>query len=69
MIPCFPNPFPDELLYSVCARYSDRMQYSDKQFLNQELFGDKNLTTIFDLPSHLSHLISVLPPGYSYTVE
>ena len=69
MIPCFPSPFPDELLYSVCARYSDRIQYSDKQFLNQELFGDRNVTTVVDLPSHLNHLISVLPPGYGYTAQ
>lgn len=69
MIPCFPSPFPCELLYSICARYSDRMQYSDKQFLNQELFGDRNATTIVDLASHLNHLISVLPPGYGYTAE
>jgi Tn7-like transposition protein D/TniQ len=69
MIHCFPSPLPGELLYSVCARYSDRMQYSDKQFLNQELFGDKNVTTVLDLPTHLNHLISVLPPGYGYTAE
>lgn len=69
MIPCFPTPLPDELLYSVCARYSERMQYSDKQFLNRELFGDKNIATVVDLPSHLSHLLSILPPGHGYTVD
>ncbi|GAX45296.1 Tn7-like transposition protein D [Tolypothrix sp. NIES-4075] len=69
MIPCFPTPLPDELLYSVCARYSERMQYSDKQFLNRELFGDKNIATVVDLPSHLSHLLSILPLGHGYTVD
>jgi hypothetical protein len=69
MIPCFPVPLPDELLYSLIARYSDRMQYPDKQSLNQELFGDKNGSAVVDLPSHLSHLLGILPPGHGYTVE
>ncbi|HEY9707490.1 MAG TPA: TniQ family protein, partial [Oculatellaceae cyanobacterium] len=69
MIPCFPVPLPDELLYSLIARYSDRMQYPDKQSLHQELFADKNATAVVDLPSHLSHLLGVLPPVHGYTVE
>jgi hypothetical protein len=27
MIGCFPDPYPDELLYSVCARFHERVQY------------------------------------------
>jgi len=30
MIGFFPDPFTDELLYSVCARYSDYMRYPSK---------------------------------------
>lgn len=30
MIGLFPQPYDDELLYSVCGRYYDRMQYPNK---------------------------------------
>lgn len=69
MIPFFPEPYPDELLYSVCARYADRVQYSSGHYVLQELFGSKCQTVIFDLPYRLGHLISILPNGHQYTVE
>ena len=69
MIAFFPDPYPDELLYSICARYSDRMQYGNKEYTNQELFGSRGITTSVDLPSHLSYLLSVLPSGHCYTVD
>lgn len=69
MIFFFPEPYPDELLYSVCARYADRVQYSSGRYVLQELFGSKCQTVIFDLPDRLSHLISILPKGHHYTVE
>jgi hypothetical protein len=69
MIGFFPDPYPDELLYSICARYSDRMQYHNKEHTNQELFGSRGTITGVDLPSHLSYLLSVLPSGHCYTVD
>ncbi|MCA1994421.1 MAG: TnsD family transposase [Coleofasciculus sp. S288] len=69
MIPFFPDPYPDELLYSVCARYSDRVQYGTPFHIMQDLFGNKSAKATVDLPSRLSHLVSVLPPGHPYTVE
>lgn len=69
MIPFFPKPYPDELLYSICARYADRVQYSSSLYVLQELFGSKCQTVIFDLPYRLGHLISILPNGHQYTVE
>ncbi len=69
MIGLFPEPYPDELLYSVCARFSDRVQYPGSSSVMRELFGTKNAVAVVDLPSRLGHLVAVLPPGHRYTVE
>ncbi len=68
MIPCFPDPFPDEILYSVWARYRDRVQYSDEAKVTEELFGG-TVGVIVDLPCYLKYLVEHLPPGNSYTVD
>jgi hypothetical protein len=69
MLGWFPSPYPDELLYSICARYDEVMQYSYKQSLNVDLLGDKQATAVIDLPVHLEHLASVLPPNQIYSVD
>jgi Tn7-like transposition protein D/TniQ len=69
MIGCFPDPFRDELLYSACARFSVRVQYPNKKSILRELFGTKNCTATIELPSHLTKLVSALPPGHLYTAD
>jgi hypothetical protein len=69
MIGFFPDPYPDELLYSICARYSDRVRYSNKGAIAQELFGSVDAAAVVDLPSHLGHLVAALPLGHCYTVD
>lgn len=69
MIGYFPEPYPDELLYSICARFSDRMQYPTIQAVHQDLFGCKRLKAVVELPSNLDYFIGTLPPGHSYTVD
>lgn len=69
MIGFFPDPYPDELLYSICARYSSRVQYGQVKSVASELFGTKCNTAIIELPCYLDHLISVLPLGHKYTVD
>lgn len=69
MISCFPDPYPDELLYSVCARFHQRVQYPNKKGIVRELFGDEAAIAVVDLPSKLGSLASALPPGSRYTVE
>jgi hypothetical protein len=63
MISCLPDPYPGELLYSIWARYSDRVQYSDKASILNELFGKGKLNPISDLPCHLKHFVDNLPHG------
>lgn len=69
MIALFPDPLPDELLYSICARYRDRTNYPNKQFTSRELFGSYTGTAIIGLPSYLSQLIENLPPWNKRTVD
>jgi hypothetical protein len=69
MIRCFPDPYPDELLYSICARFHERVQYPNKKRTIRELFGEEAAIAVVDLPSNLGSLVSALPPGSPYTVE
>jgi hypothetical protein len=69
MIGHFPTPFPDELIYSVCARYADRVQFPSRQGVNVELFGNPCGSTGLFLTAHLGHLIAQLPPNDYYTVD
>ncbi len=69
MIGYFPVPYPDELLYSICGRFHDRVRYPNKRSVVNELFGSTNAIAVVDLPSHIGHLVSTLPPGYNYTTD
>ena len=45
MLEYFPDPYPDELLYSVWARFSDQVRYPNHREIMQELFGSKSFLT------------------------
>jgi hypothetical protein len=64
MIGYFPEPYPDEVFYSLCARFGDRMQYRSKLATTRDLFGTGVPAAIVDLPSHLGLFIEALPPGH-----
>lgn len=69
MIGFFTDPYPDELLYSACARFSDKMNCQNVATAARELFGGKYGMAVVDFPNRLGHLVSVMPPGHSYTVN
>jgi hypothetical protein len=69
MIGYFPEAYPDELLYSICARCFDRMCYPSKQAIVQELFGTRSVLASIELPSHLDTLVAALPAGHHYTAD
>lgn len=69
MICVFPDPYPDELLYSVCARYSALMGYPNKITATSDFFGGTGSAAVVDLPNRLDHLINALPPGHLYSVD
>jgi hypothetical protein len=69
MLGFFTDPYPDELLYSACARYGNRMRYPNVALAAQEWFGNKNASASIDLPTRINHLLSVLPHHNSYTAD
>ena len=69
MIGALPALYPGELLYSLCARYCNRMQYPSKRSVVQELFGTGNVIASVGLPSHIDDFVAALPPGHPYTAE
>jgi hypothetical protein len=69
MIGWFPTSYPDELFYSICARYQERAAYLSSRTTNEALFGTRDITQAIDLPSHLDQFISTLPPGHRITAH
>jgi hypothetical protein len=69
MLEHFPDPHPDEILYSVWSRFSDCVCYLGKQDVMRELFGNINAVTIVDLPCFLGHFVNNLPLGHAYTID
>lgn len=65
----FPTPYPDELVYSICARYSRRVAYPDAKSVLQELFGSATATAVIDLPNRLRKPATGLPAGTSLTTD
>ncbi|MDF9408525.1 MAG: hypothetical protein A4E52_00162 [Pelotomaculum sp. PtaB.Bin013] len=69
MLPFFPTPYPDEILYSVFARYhmwSRNMSLKDTMM---DLFGCKTACAVMDLPNRLEALYKRLPHGSLITPE
>jgi hypothetical protein len=64
MIPSFPAPYPDELLYSVIARYGHRTGYNSRKRLIQVVFGRSTLVPSIEFPSFLQGFINQLPSGH-----
>lgn len=69
MLSHFPTAHPDETLYSLCARYYDRVRYPNKKAVPQELFGTTSATAVTDLPPRLDALASRFPPKSGMTAD
>ncbi|UED69443.1 TnsD family Tn7-like transposition protein [Brevibacillus sp. HD3.3A] len=61
MLTFFPTPYPDETLYSVCARFHSRSGNSSPKWTFQELFGLSTVIPNMTLPSHLDAFCSRIP--------
>lgn len=64
----FPTPHPEELFYSVCARFQDRVEYGNKKFVSRELFGSW-CAPVVDLPARLGYFTGALPHGHGLTID
>ncbi|MFT8347312.1 TnsD family transposase [Clostridium saccharoperbutylacetonicum] len=69
MLSFFPNSYPDELLYSVLARYHVRSGNTSPKITQRELFGNINAMAIVDLPCNLNSLIKRLSNFSNYTTQ
>lgn len=65
----FTNPFPDELLFSVCARFHKRSGNIHEKATLQDLFSNRSITASVFLPSAISALIANMPPFSKYSEE
>jgi hypothetical protein len=61
MISYFPQMYPDELLYSACARYKKHVNLKAQKTSVEILFGNRNLTATIDLPSNIKMLLEQIP--------
>lgn len=69
MLAYFPRPYPDELLYSVIARYGVHRGILSPTELVEELFLSRNVAAVVDLPGHLNTLVDQIGHLHPYTVE
>lgn len=56
MLSFFPTPYPDELMYSIFARYHKKSGNISYFHTIEELFGTKAAIAVVDFPSRLTYL-------------
>ncbi|MCY7320234.1 MAG: TniQ family protein [Phormidesmis sp. CAN_BIN36] len=69
MLSFFPQPYPDESLYSVLARYHTRSGNTGLKLTMQELFDSNHAIATADLPCNLDALVGKLSLISKITVE
>src|SRR5260221_2175267 len=69
MLSFFPNPLPDELLYSVLARYVLERGFKTRGQARGTLMGMPKRRISYVLSNCLDFLISILPPGHPYSAD
>jgi hypothetical protein len=65
----FPDPYEDEILYSVFARYHIRSGSTSPKATLGHLFGNTSACAIIDLPCNLGALVDGMPERWGYSVE
>lgn len=65
----FPSPYPDELLYSVIARYHIRVGNIFWKHTLDDVFGYRTVRASVFLPSGINAIIDRLPENTTLTVE
>jgi len=69
MIGHFPDPYPDELFYSICSRFSALMGFPSFKATLCELGMSKYASAGVALPQNLDALVAQLPPGHAYSSD
>lgn len=61
MIQLFPEPYPDELLYSCIARYHIRVGNIDAKNTLRDLYNKDTITAMIEMTSNVKKLINSIP--------
>lgn len=69
MIGYFPQPYSDELWYSICSRFSEHMRFGTETGVMLALYGRRHAIATVDLPHKLQAVSLQLPPGHPCTVD
>lgn len=69
MLAYFPTIYPDELLYSVLARYCLHVGSPGPMHTMNALFGNQKVIATFDLPGHLQSLADRIHPDRGLNVD
>src|SRR5574343_1815133 len=69
MLVYFPEPYRDELLYSLLARYHRHVGSSSPKQTLDDLFGCRGVIARLDLQGSLGLLSTHLPPGWGMGPE
>lgn len=69
MLAYFPAIYPDELLYSVLARYHLHMGMPHVSSTLESLFGNRKVIAAFDLPGNLQALAERIPSDRKLSAE
>ncbi|QNU68082.1 TnsD family transposase [Ruminiclostridium herbifermentans] len=65
----FPTSYPDELLYSILARYHVRNGNISPKMTLHELFGTNTITAVGDMPSDIDSLVCRIPKHKRLTAD
>lgn len=65
----FPTPYPEELLYSLLARYRRHLGLPKMMYVQDILFGNRHVIAAYDLPGHLSSLRENLPDRIQFNED
>jgi hypothetical protein len=60
-----PEPYPDELLYSILARYHFRSRNNSYKETIKDAFGKSTVCAVIDFPAHLEALCERLPERFA----
>lgn len=65
----FPTLYTDELVYSACARFQERVRHRNGKATLRELFGSVTASAVVGFPCRLNDLAAALPTGHGYSAD
>jgi hypothetical protein len=69
MMTFFPTPYPDEILYSVFARYHEKSPNFNGSETARDLFNVKRIVCSLEFPTLLANLVRNMPLNSPFDVD